>query len=83
MTVLPLEQVIQLLHGQSGGVGRLYIRTASSVIMEMLIQYPELAQKYVLSPIIRPLAQTTERQGSCEICSYATEGISTVMVGWL
>ena len=83
MTVLPLEQVIQLLHGQSAGVGRLYIRTASSVIMEMLIQYPELAQKYVISPIIRPLAQTTERQGSCEISSYATEGISIVMVGWL
>ena len=51
--------------------------------MEMLIQYPELAQRYVISPIIRPLAKTTERQGSCEICSYATEGISIVMVGWL
>ena len=78
--MLPLEQIIQLLHGQSAGVGRLYIRTASSVIMEMLIQHPELAQRYVISPIIRPLAQTTERQGSC---SYATEGISIVMVGWL
>ncbi|XP_078383567.1 transport and Golgi organization protein 6 homolog [Oculina patagonica] len=55
-------QVLQLLHGQSTGVGRLFIRAASCIIMEMLSQYTEMAQKYVLSSIIGPLAKTTGNQ---------------------
>lgn len=57
------QQVLQLLRGETTGVGRLFARAASAIIKEMLRQYPELAQKYVLSPIIEPLAQTTENPG--------------------
>ena len=57
------SQVLQLLRGETTGVGRLFARAASSVIKEMLRQLPELAQKYVLSPIIEPLAQTTANPG--------------------
>ena len=57
--------MLQLLHGQSTGVERLFIRAASCIIIEMLAQYPELARKYILSSIIGPLAQTTYYQGTC------------------
>lgn len=53
--------MLQLLHGQSAGVGRLFIRAGSSIIKEMLAQYPELAQKYILSPMLEPLAKTTKK----------------------
>jgi len=55
--------VLQLLRGEAKGVGALFARAASVVIKEMSRQYPELAQKYVLSPIIEPLAQTTRNAG--------------------
>ena len=55
--------MLHLLRGEAKGVGALFARAASAVIKEMLRQYPELAQKYVLSPIIEPLAQTTRNPG--------------------
>ena len=55
--------MLQLLQGETKGVGKLFARAASAVIKEMLRQYPELAQKYVLFPIIEPLAQTTTNSG--------------------
>ena len=55
--------MLQLLRGEAKAVGALFSRAASAVIKEMLRQYPELAQKYVLSPIIEPLAQTTRNPG--------------------
>lgn len=57
------SQVLQLLRGETKGVGKLFARATSTIIKEMLRQYPELAQKYVLSPIIEPLAQTTTDPG--------------------
>ena len=51
--------MLQLLRGESKGVGKLFARASSAIIKEMLRQYSELAQKYVLSPIIEPLTQTT------------------------
>ena len=50
--------MLQLLRGESKGVGKLFARASSAIIKEMLRQYPELAEKYVLSPIIEPLTQT-------------------------
>ena len=55
--------MLQLLRGEAKGVEALFSRAASAVIKEMLRQYPELAQKYVLSPIIEPLAQNTRNPG--------------------
>ena len=55
--------MLQLLRGETKGVGKLFVRAASAIIKEMLRQYPELAQKYVLSPIIEPLTQTTTNPG--------------------
>lgn len=55
--------MLQLLGGETKGVRKLFARAASAIIKEMLRQYPELAQKYVLSPIIEPLAQTTTDPG--------------------
>lgn len=55
--------MLQLLRGETKGVGKLFARAASAIIKEMLRQYPELAQKYVLAPIIEPLTQTTTNAG--------------------
>jgi len=55
--------VLQFLRGETKGVGKLFARAASAIIKEMLRQYSDLVQKYVLSPIIEPLAQTTTNPG--------------------
>ena len=55
--------MLQLLRGETKGVGKLFARAASAIIKEILRQYPELAQKYVLAPIIEPLTQTTTNAG--------------------
>ncbi|KAK2560130.1 Transport and Golgi organization protein 6-like protein [Acropora cervicornis] len=53
-------QVLELLHGQGAGVGRSFIVAACSIVRHMLAQYPELAEKYVVHPILEPLTVTTE-----------------------
>ena len=60
--------MLELLHGQNAGVGRLFIRAASSIIREMLAQYPELAQKYILSLMLEPLAKTTKEIEGTSTC---------------
>lgn len=60
--------MLELLHRQNAGVGRLFIRAASSIIREMLAQYPELAQKYILSLILEPLAKTTKEIEGTSTC---------------
>ncbi|XP_067047610.1 transport and Golgi organization protein 6 homolog isoform X1 [Acropora muricata] len=53
-------QVLELLHGQGAGVGRSFIVAACSIVRHMLAQYPEMAEKYVVHPILEPLTITTE-----------------------
>ena len=55
--------MLQLLRGETKGVGKLFARASSAILREMLRQYPDLAQKFVLSPIIEPLTQTTTNPG--------------------
>ena len=62
--------MLELLHGQNAGVGRLFIRAASSIIREMLAQYPELAQNYILSLMLEPLAKTTKEIEGTSTCIF-------------
>ena len=80
------QQVLELLHGQNAGVGRLFIRAASSIIREMLAQYPELAQKYILSLMLEPLAKTTkEIEGTRTIvnCYLYDWNVVTAVEWWM
>lgn len=52
--------MLELLHGQSAGVGRSFIAAACSIVRHMLAQYPQMAEKYIVHPILEPLAITTE-----------------------
>ena len=52
--------MLELLHGQGAGVGRSFIVAACSIVRHMLAQYPEMAEKYVVHPILEPLTFTTE-----------------------
>ena len=52
--------MLELLHGQGAGVGRSFIVAACSIVRHMLAQYPEMAEKYVVHPILEPLTITTE-----------------------
>ena len=56
-------QVIDLLHMSSAGIGRQFLRVASTTIQEMLQHYPKLGQKFVLKPMVGPLERTTGSQG--------------------
>ena len=53
-------QVVDLLHVAGSGLGRQFIRVATSTITLMLHQYPELADKYVFKPLMAPLLKVTE-----------------------
>lgn len=52
--------MLELLHGESAGVGRSFIVAACSIVRHMLAQYPEMAVKYIVHPVLEPLAITTE-----------------------
>ena len=52
--------MLELLHGQGAGIGRSFIVAACSIVRHMLAQYPEMAEKYVVHPILEPLTITTE-----------------------
>ena len=51
--------MLELLHGQGAGVGRPFIVAACSIVRHMLAQHPEMAEKYVVHPILEPLTITT------------------------
>lgn len=58
--------MLELLHGQVAGVGRSFIVAACSIVRHMLAQYPEMAENYVVHPILEPLSITTEsKEGNC------------------
>ena len=58
--------MLELLHGQGAGVERSFIVAACSIVQHMLAQYPEMAEKYVVHPILEPLSITTEsKEGNC------------------
>lgn len=58
--------MLELLHGRGAGIGRSFIVAACSIVRHMLAQYPEMAEKYVVHPILEPLSITTEsKEGNC------------------
>lgn len=53
-------QILSLLHHPESTVRQEFLRVACTTIARMMDQQPELARKYVLSPLLQPLERCSE-----------------------
>ncbi|XP_053401434.1 LOW QUALITY PROTEIN: transport and Golgi organization protein 6 homolog [Mercenaria mercenaria] len=69
-------QILELLHIQDRQVCRQFLRVACSTISSMASQQPDLTQKCLIQPMLKPLTKCLDREGTD--VAMTTSGITVV-----